>query len=233
MQVSGLSGSSAAQALRELFQQHKNTTQELPSARQEMPSSGGKAMQGFGGAQMSSDILSSLMGMQVQPPSASDMASRMMSNLDANSDGALSVDEVSSISDGAAEAFATLDTDSDGSLTSEELTAAFEEMGSPPGGPPPGGGMGGPVGPPPSSGAMASDIMSETDSDDDESLSLAEITETLGAEDSEETASAFASLDTDGDGKLSLSELTAALDQYLKTGAERFATQAAEATASI
>jgi len=231
MQVSGLSGSSAALALRELFQQQKTTTQEMPSARQEIPSGGARAMQGFGGAQMSTDMLSSLMGMQMQPPSASDMASRMMSNLDANADGALSIDEVSSLSDGAAEAFATLDADGDGSLTSEELAAAFEQAGPPSGGPP--GGIGGPGGPPPSAGAMASDIMSETDGDDDESLTLAEITEALGAEESEETSSAFSKLDSDGDGKLSLAELTAALDQYLKAGAERFAAQAADATASM
>lgn len=233
MQVSGLSGSSAALALRELFQQQKSTSQELPSARQEIPSDGGKAMQGFGGAQMSTDIMSSLMGLQMQPPSASDMAANLISNLDANSDGALSIDEVSATNSDAAQAFAALDSDGDGSLTSAELTSAFEEMGPPPGGPPPGGGMGGgPGGPPPSSGDMASSIISETDSDDDEALSLAEITEALGADESKETTSAFASLDTNADGKLSLAELTTALDQYLKVGAERFAAQAVDATSA-
>lgn len=190
-------------------------------------------MQGFGGAQMSTDIMSSLMGLQMQPPSASDMAANLISNLDANSDGALSIDEVSATNSDAAQAFAALDSDGDGSLTSAELTSAFEEMGPPPGGPPPGGGMGGgPGGPPPSSGDMASSIISETDSDDDEALSLAEITEALGADESKETTSAFASLDTNADGKLSLAELTTALDQYLKVGAERFAAQAVDATSA-
>lgn len=228
MQVSGLSGSSAALALRELLQSQKATSQELPSDRQEMPSSGAKAMQGFGGAQMSSDILSSLMGMQMTPPSAADMATNMISNLDANGDRSLSLDEVGATSTDANAAFSTLDADGDGALSSDELTAAFEELGPPPGGPPPGA-----MGAPPSSSDIASDLLSDTDTDEDGALSPTEITEALGVEDSAETRSAFSALDSDGDGKLSLAELSAALDQYLKAGAERFATQAAKTAASI
>jgi Ca2+-binding EF-hand superfamily protein len=225
MQVSGLSGSSAAAALRELFQKPQSNKQEVPSAGQQMPSGASCAMQGMGGVQMSSAIMSSLMGMQTEAPGASNMAAHMLSDLDADGDGVLSLEEATANANSAnaSEAFATLDADGDGSLTLDELTSALEEAGPPPGGPPPGG----PHGPPASSNDLASSLISSLDSDEDDSLSLSEVTKALGAEEGEETSSAFSSLDTDGDGKLSLAELTAALDKYLQAGVSQLAEQTA------
>lgn len=190
------------------------------------------AMSGVSGAQMSSGMLMQLLNMQAQPSNASDAATRMISDLDSDGDGALSLEEATaSGSSKAAEAFGALDIDGDGSLTSTELASSLEAMGPPPGGdggPPPGGPP--PGGPPPSSG-MASDVLSSFDSDEDGGISLSEVLSATESEESDETTSAFASLDTDGDGKLSLAELTAALDQYLQTNTSRFASNA-EATAA-
>lgn len=188
-------------------------------------------MQGVSGALMSSDMLSQLLNMQSSVSSrATDAATRMISDLDADGDGALSIEEASaSGSSKAAEAFAALDTDSDGSLTTSELASSLEAMGPPPGGPPPGGP---PPGGRPSSSDVASQIFSAVDNDEDGGLSLSEIGAATGNEETEETESAFSSLDTDGDGKLSLAELTAALDQYLQTNASRFASNAEAAVAA-
>ena len=236
MQISGLSGSSSAWAVRELFPQPQKQQQNVPGAGQQMPGAAAKATTtGIGGAQMSSDMLMQLLNMQSGQPSATDAATRMISDLDSDGDGALSLEEATATgASKAAEAFAALDSDGDGSLTTSELSSSLEAMGPPPGGPPRGGPP--PGGPPPGGGASSSDvassILSAVDSDDDGAISLSEITSATDAEENDETQSAFSSLDTDGDGKLSLAELTAALDQYLQTNASRFASNVEDAIAA-
>lgn len=207
MQISGLSGSSSAWAVRELFPPPQQQQQNVPVAGQQMPGAAAKATTtGIGGAQMSSDMLMQLLNMQSGARRASDAATRMISDLDS---------------------------DGDGSLTTSELSSSLEAMGPPPGGPPRGGPP--PGGPPPGGGSssdIASSIMSAVDSDDDSGISLSEITSATGTEENGETTSAFSSLDTDSDGKLSMSELTAALDKHLQTDASRFAANVEDAIAA-
>ena len=235
MQISGLSGSSSAWAVRELFPPPQKQQQNVPGAGQQMPGAAATAKtSGISGAQMSSDMLMQLLNMQSGPPSANDAATHMISDLDSDGDGALSLAEATATgSSKAAEAFAALDSDGDGSLTTGELASSLEQMGPPPsgrphGGPPPGG--------PPAGGRSSSDIasgiMSAVDSDDDGGISLSEITSVTNTDESSETQSAFSSLDTDGDGKLSMAELTAALDKYLQTDASRFASNVEDAIAA-
>lgn len=235
MQISGLSGSSSAWAVRELFQPQQKTEKNMPGAGQQMPGAASKTTTtGIGGAQMSSDMLMQLLNMQSGQPSATDAATRMIGDLDSDGDGALSLAEATATGSGkAAEAFAALDSDGDGSLTTSELSSSLEAMGPPPGGPPPGGPP--PGGPPPGGGSssdVASSILSAVDSDEDGGISLSELTSATETEESDETNSAFSSLDTDGDGKLNLSELTAALDKYLQTNASRFASNVEDAIAA-
>ncbi|MEZ5970303.1 MAG: EF-hand domain-containing protein [Hyphomonadaceae bacterium] len=220
--------------MRELFPPPQKQQQNVPGAGQQMPGAASKTtMTGVGGAQMSSDMLMQLLSMQGSRPSTTDAATRMISSLDTDGDGALSLSEASAAgASRASEAFVVLDTDGDGVLTSDELATSLEAMGPPPGGPPPGGPP--PGGPPPGGGPsdLASRILSEVDSDQDGGISLSELTSATGAEENDTTTSAFSSLDTDGDGKLSLAELTAALDKYLQTDASRFASNAEDAIAA-
>lgn len=66
------------------------------------------------------------------PPSSADLASRLISDIDGDEDGALNLGEVQSAlgeageSDGLAEAFGRLDGDSDGKLSATELSAALD-----------------------------------------------------------------------------------------------------------
>lgn len=218
MQVSGLSGSSSAWAVRELFSQQQTQAQEMPSTRQSVPSGTGSALQGTGEAQMSADMLGSLIGMQsgeaAGPPSVSDIASSMISELDGDGDGVVSLEEAeASGASNASEAFATLDADGDGALTADELASSLEQM------PPPGA-----MGPPPSSSDIAAQLLSDLDSDGEEGLSLEEVSAAVNEDAStSETSSGFSSLDSDGDGTLSLAELSAAIDVYMNANLSRFA----------
>lgn len=228
MQISGISGSSSAWAVRELFPPPQKGAQSAPGAGQSMPSSGGAAAcTGMGGAQMSSAMMSSLMGLQSSQPSLSDLATKMISSLDTDGDGKVSAAEAQAGgATKAADAFSALDSDGDGSLTADELESSLQSM------PPPPGGGHGPHGAhghggAPSSSDMASTVLGQLDADDDSSLSLTEITNALGVE-SSSISDKFSGLDTDGDGKLSLSELTSAIDQYLKTSAASFAQSGAD-----
>lgn len=220
MQVSGISGSSSAWAVRELFPPPQSTAQNLPSAGQSMPSKPSAANLAVGDAQISTDMLGALM--QMQTSTQSDMATSMISDLDADGDGALSIEEVASSGTSAAsEAFAALDSDGDGSLTATELSSALDAMGPPPGGPPPSMQQ--------SSSDAATSVLDSLDADDDGALSLSEILSALDT-DEDSTSTAFSSSDADADGKLSLAELTAVFDRYntarLTSSGESISTQA-------
>lgn len=120
-------------------------------------------------------------------PSFEDMAQELLSSLDSDSDGSVSLDEfsvaMSSSSSGsdtsASSIFSLIDSGGDGSISTEELTAALEASRPKPpeGAPPP---------PPPQSG------------DSDESSKLSEI---------------FSALDTNQDGSISQDELMALFEQ--------------------
>lgn len=148
-----------------------------------------------------------------EPPSAEELADKIMEASDANGDSLLSIDELN-ISE---ELFENMDEDGDGTLSNSEilnsLSSMLEDMKNkktspqefgqllsdmgldvpPP--PPPMGGM-------PDTSKMAADIFSSKDTDSDALLSIEEL------DISEEL---FATLDTDEDGSISEDELAQGL----------------------
>lgn len=101
-----------------------------------------------GGAsgQFSSDTLSSLLSVQQEDPTSSDIASKLISDADTDGDGALSLDEIkkaltgdesaqtsstptaSSTDDSLSKALSKLDTNGDGKLSSSELASALDSF---------------------------------------------------------------------------------------------------------
>lgn len=160
----------------------------------------------------STSFSSSMMQMQTmqrkEPPSASELSSKVFENSDSDADGLLSIDELGLNE----ESFSNIDTDGDGSLSSSELeqsiSSSLEEMKDkttdpksfgeylsslglevPP--PPPQKGM-------PNVSNMALEIIGSSDADEDGLLSLEE----LGID-----KELFKSMDSDEDGKISQEEL--------------------------
>jgi len=120
-------------------------------------------------------------------PGSEEMVSRMMS-FDKDGDGKLSAAELPERMQGM---MARADKNNDGLLTKEELTAAAPPQGEGRGGGPRGGGM------------MRMDpILSAVDTDQDGTLSAAEI---------QSSSAAIAKLDKDGDGKLTREEVRPAM----------------------
>jgi Ca2+-binding EF-hand superfamily protein len=190
---------------------------------------------------LASQTLSGLLAAQQSPPTASDLAQQMISQLDTDGDGSLSADEITKAlgstsqlsSDQVASAVSQLDTNGDGKLSADELTAGLQAA------QPHGGGghhhHGHADGA--SSSDLASALMSSSDTNGDGVLSADEVAKALGLDPST-TATAtsgtdaassststsgtssdtfsqlFASLDTNGDGSLSTSELTTAIDAF-------------------
>ncbi|HQN50286.1 MAG TPA: EF-hand domain-containing protein, partial [Phenylobacterium sp.] len=168
--------------------------------------------------------LSSLLSAQSSPPSASDIASQLISDSDTDGDGVLSLDEIksklsdTSDTDSLQARFDDLDSDSDGALSASELSSALEAQrpqGRPPGGHARGEDQGF------SMADLASQLISDLDTDSDGSLGLDEVKSALsGSDKTSETSSddrlktALSSLDTDSDGKLSAAELSAALSAF-------------------
>src|ERR1043165_9938727 len=99
MHVSQTSGASAAWMLRRLMQPDEAGSAQ-PSAGsaalQELPGAGGAQCNAKGGAtaQMSGGSMSAMVGLQMQPPSASDVAQTLTDALDTNGDGVVSQDEI-------------------------------------------------------------------------------------------------------------------------------------------
>lgn len=131
----------------------------------------------------------------------------LINKLDADQDGSISKDELSSalsndskdgITVSLSEAFSSLDSNEDDSLSAEEL-AAFA--------PPP---------PPQQDGfdvaSLAQDLLGALDSDADGAINNDELTSALSnAGSSADSSKVFSTLDTNEDGSVSLEELTAAL----------------------
>jgi Ca2+-binding EF-hand superfamily protein len=170
---------------------------------------------------MSGQTMAGLMMMQAQPQSPSDLASNLISSLDADGDGKLSLDEIqqalnkAGVGGDITQAFQSLDSDGDGKLSESELTNGHQtaqthhhahhgHMAQ----------------------QIAQDLTSAFDTDGDGSLSIAEINSALGKDSADTSAqSGFAALDTDGDGKLSTAELTAAIQQRIAQAIEAYAQQ--------
>lgn len=239
MNVSQASGSSAAWMLQRLFQSSgdTSTTSTAESAgRQKMPGADDPKSNAGGASapKMSGQTMSAMMSMQMEaPPSASDVASDLVSGLDTDGDGEVSADEITAAfsaagldSTNVASALSAIDTDSSGKLSADELTTAISSdmqshgpKGPPPGGPPPGG-------PPPSSGDAAQDILSSYDTDEDANLSMDEVLKALGMNSDDEdgsVSSVFSSLDSDGDGQINLAELTSAIQSNMDAGYRAYA----------
>jgi len=160
-------------------------------------------------SQMMEGVMS--MPRMFQPPSASEMASKLIEEEDTDGDGMISADESRVDSD----IFSGIDTDGDGVLTAEELEASFEAMEPPAGGGMQGmamQGMGGmmgmqgppPMGPPPSASEMAASILEEEDTDGDGVLSATE---------SKADSDIFTEIDADSDGVLTVDELEAHFEE--------------------
>lgn len=135
--------------------------------------------------------------MRTEKPDFNVMAEEMLTGIDSDEDGSVTVDEFASAlletsdldSDGAAELAAQIDSDEDSVISTEELMSALEAMGPPAQAgamPPP------PPGPPPSE-------TSETDE--------------------EEISEIFSSLDTDEDGVISQEEFSALFADNTETTA--------------
>jgi Ca2+-binding EF-hand superfamily protein len=195
-------------------------------------------------AQFASDTLSSLLSAQEAPPSASDVAAKIISAADTNGDGSLSLSEIETAigagttsgsntaagTDPLAAAFSKLDTNGDGQVSASELTNALSAQNAAQNGAQGpqgahhhhhahgGGGSGGASGA--SSTDLASQILGSADANGDGQLSVAEIETALGASSTSSTdatnmlTSAIGKMDTNGDGTLSASELSAGIDAF-------------------
>jgi Ca2+-binding EF-hand superfamily protein len=224
--------------LQRLFGGAESSTYPPPAesaGRQEMPGAGSapcNARSG-GSTQMSGGTMSAMVSLQMQPPSASDIAQTLTDALDTNGDGVVSKDEIEAALKGAGidqdvtKAFNAIDTDGDGQLNTDELTSAISN------------GMAahhghGPHGAPPSAQQIAQDgaslILSSFDADDNGGLSLSEIASALGKDDKDETlGSAFGTLDSDGNGVLSSGELSAAIQADIEAALKAYSQQASQA----
>jgi hypothetical protein len=88
------------------------------------------------GATLTSATLASLLDAQQTKPSASDIASQLISNADTDGDGSLSLDEITNALSGnqkkdptqLSDAFNTLDSNGDGKLSSDELASGLQTM---------------------------------------------------------------------------------------------------------
>jgi len=155
--LSGISSSygpsGAQRALASLVSQasggSRNTGQVLPGVDQGSDQGGPPPpppprSSGQASSQFAANTLASLLSVQ-QQPSASDLASRLIGQVDTDSDGSLSLDEIrstlekagmskASSASGASSqdlltsAFGKLDGNGDGKLDTSELTSALEEM---------------------------------------------------------------------------------------------------------
>lgn len=240
MNVSQASGNSAAWMLQRLFQSAGETTttttaesagrQKLPGADDLKSNAGGAAA-----PMVSGRTMGAIVSMQMEAPSASDIASDLISSLDTDGDGDVSAEEITAAFSAAGldatnveSALSAIDTDGSSTLNTGELANAISSdmqahgprgmAGPPPGGPPPGG----------SADGAASNILSLFDTDDDSSLSMDEILKALEQDSDADgsIASVFSSLDSDGDEQINLTELTSAIQQNMDAGYRAYAESA-------
>jgi Ca2+-binding EF-hand superfamily protein len=251
MQISQSSSSIAAYALQRLFSSGETeqtgsfSTEKMPG-RQSMPSGEDRPALASGSARpmLSGGSMTGMVAMQYEDAlTAETVAADLVSAFDTDKDGSLSASEVetalgsSGVSGDISSLVSELDTDGDSLLSATELSSAIQSdtdsMGARgPDGPPPGGPPR--SGPPPgeaSSDETALSILEAFDSDEDDSLSLAETLSALGVDDDEDLSSAFSSLDTDGDGGLSSDQLALAIQASMQKQAEGYAAYARQSLA--
>ena len=243
-------GGEAQRLLGMLLQQRGTATgQDLPGA-DDASAPSAAAPQPSGGlsaAQFASNTLSSLLSTQEAPPSSSDIAAKVIGAADTNGDGSLSLDEVEQAlgqdttsgadapQDALGQAFAKLDTNGDGQISDSELTSALDAQKA----------AGGPqqaqhahhghhahhAGA--SSSDLASQMLTDLDTDGDGELSADEIQAGVKQGSADTLASTIGGLDTDGDGKLSASELSSAIDAFRSAHHHGGANAAAQTTQAV
>lgn len=228
------------QRLFQSFGETKTTSTAESAGRQKMPGAD-DSKSNAGGASapmMSGQTMGAMVSMQMEPPSASDVASDLVSSLDTDGDGEVSAEEITAAFSAAgldstdvATALSAIDTDKDGTLNTDELTTAISSdmqshgpkgpKGPPPGGPPPGG-------LPPSADEAASSILTAFDTDSDSGLSMDEILKAVNvnSDDDGSISSVFSSLDSNGDGQINLAELAYAIQQNMDAGYGAYAESA-------
>lgn len=241
MQISSASSASAGlslQALRDLFQTQsaETTGQTSPGAGLFSPTEGtsapppppGPPPAAMAGGGIGSDTMSALLESQEAGSTGQDMISSLISDLDSDGDGGLSLAEIGTalgVSDtsGLSEAFTSLDADGDGVMSAAEMETGLQAMGPPPGGP-----MGGP--PPASAEETASGVIDAADTNEDGTVSLEELMAARGQDDASALQDGFSALDTDGDGGLSATELTSAFESMMAKQVESYGRWASEET---
>jgi len=137
MSVSQISGSSATSMLQRLFQSYgdNNTSGKSDSAGwQKLPGDSDRGSNAVGAAapMMSGKTMGTMVSMQMEPPSASDVVSDLVSSLDTDGDGEVSAVEITAalsaaglVSTNVASALSAIDTDKNGALNTDELTTAI------------------------------------------------------------------------------------------------------------
>lgn len=149
--------------------------------------------------------------MQMQRPSAEDMASNILKEVDTNSDGSISSDELSVLDSNKSNMLSKADTDGNGSITEDELLSKITEhiaskgqMGSS-GGPQSMGGM-------PNVSDMINRILQDTDTDGDGSISSKELS-SVGQKEQQKLSEA----DTDGNGIITEDELKSQINSDMSS----------------
>jgi Ca2+-binding EF-hand superfamily protein len=153
MQISSLSVASLFKQMQALLSSSQTSSISIaPSAGQDLPTTASLTTSATASAapallgstpsqQFSSDLLATLISAQAAPPSASNVAGKLISNLDTNGDGTLSLSEVEkALSNGGAvqtssaatasltSAFNKIDTNGDGQISQSELTTALQTL---------------------------------------------------------------------------------------------------------
>jgi Ca2+-binding EF-hand superfamily protein len=194
------------------------TGQETPAIGQKSP--GAAALSGCGGPQMSGPTMDGMMQLQTQPASASDVAAQLVSQLDTDGDGQVSITEIQQALANAGKdsdvsrAFTSIDQNADGKLSSQELTNALSASRHHRHGH--------------NAAQAAATLTSAFDQDGDGALSLDEVGAAVGqsgADASSDIGQGFASLDANGDGKLSADEISAAIQTRIEAALKAYAQQ--------
>jgi Ca2+-binding EF-hand superfamily protein len=218
------SGSSMAlQALRDLFQPQgsQTTGQSVPGESGSAAKSGrasGPPPFAMNGGGFDPATFAGLI-----PAQSGGFGQAMVNQTDADGNGGVSIDELSSalgveVAD-LTETFGAVDADGDGSITGEEMDAGFRALAEKNGMPAR-----------PSGADMASQLLSALDGDGDEELSLSELLDSFSEDDEEDTSISdrFSELDTDGNGSLGASELSTAIEAMISRQLQAYADRYSE-----
>jgi Ca2+-binding EF-hand superfamily protein len=164
----------------------------------------------------------------MQPPSASDVAGKIMKVLDTNGDGVLSTDEISSSGENA-KTIQAADANGDGTVTMDELVAYLTKQQQ--------------STQPSSAQDVANSIMNKLDANKDGVLSASDITSGLikgaastsgaGKSGSSSTSKIIQAADANGDGKVTMEELLAYISKQYNENQTMIGTEDQSSTLSL